>query len=61
MKTRVVTNWKSSLLGLILLIASGTMLCLKLLTGGEFIALLPTIVGLLLAPDSLFKSDGVMK
>lgn len=57
MKTRMVKNWKTSLLGLILLIASTTMLYMKVITGGEMIALLPTIVGLLCAPDSLFKRD----
>ena len=57
MKTRVVRNWKTSLLGLTLMIVSVTMLYMKIITGGEMIALLPTILGLLLAPDSLFRRD----
>ena len=57
MKTRVVKNWKTSLLGLALFIVSIAMLYLKILTGGEFIALLPTSVGLLCVPDSIFKRD----
>ncbi len=57
MKTRVVRNWKTSLLGLMLMIVSITLLYMKVITGGEMIALLPTILGLLLAPDSLFKRD----
>jgi len=55
MKTRVVTNWKSSLLGIVLLIISVVMLWLRVITGGEFIALLPTTLGLLYVPDSVFR------
>jgi hypothetical protein len=61
MKTRVVKNWKTSLLGLALLILSTMMLYLKVITGGEMIALLPTIVGLLCAPDSLLKGNRVTR
>jgi hypothetical protein len=61
MKTRVVRNWKTSLLGLMLMIVSITLLYMKVITGGEMIALLPTILGLLLAPDSLFRRDGRRK
>ncbi|MDD4589541.1 MAG: hypothetical protein PHG06_03780 [Parabacteroides sp.] len=56
MKTRVVKNWKTSLLGIILLVVSVILLFLKILTGGEFIALLPTILGLLYLPDEILKS-----
>jgi hypothetical protein len=55
MKSRVITNWKSSLLGIVLLIIAVAMLYLKIITGGEFIALLPTMIGLLCAPDSIFR------
>jgi Na+-transporting methylmalonyl-CoA/oxaloacetate decarboxylase beta subunit len=55
MKTRVVKNWKTSLLGIILLVVSVILVYLKILTGGEFIALLPTTIGLLCVPDSIFK------
>ena len=61
MKTRVVRNWKTSLLGLTLMIVSTTMLYMKIITGGEMIALLPTILGLLLAPDSVIKSNKVTR
>ena len=61
MKTRVVRNWKTSLLGLTLMILSVTLLYMKVITGGEMIALLPTILGLLLAPDSLFKGNKVTR
>ena len=59
MKTRVVKNWRTSLLGIILLIVSIVLLSLRIITGGEMIALLPTIVGLILAPDSLLKGNRV--
>jgi len=55
MKTRVVKNWKTSLLGVILLIVSIVLLSLRIITGGEMLALLPTIVGLLCAPDNLLN------
>ena len=61
MKTRVVTNWKSSLLGLVLLIVAVVMLYLRIITGGEMVALLPTIVGLLCAPDSIFNKVKIKK
>lgn len=61
MKTRVVKNWKTSLLGVILLIVSIVLLSMRILTGGEMLALLPTIVGLLCAPDSLLKGDRVTR
>lgn len=55
MKTRVIRNWKTSLLGIALLIVSVILLFLKLLTGGEFIALLPTIIGLIYLPDTILR------
>jgi len=55
MKKRVLCNWRTSLLGIILLIISVILLSLKILSGGEFIALLPTIIGLLIAPDNILK------
>ena len=55
MKTRIVKNWRTTLLGIILFIVSIVLLLFKTLTGGEFIALLPTILGLLFMPDSIFK------
>ncbi len=55
MKTRIVKNWRTTLLGLFLLAVAIVLLYLRTLTGGEFIALLPTILGLLFMPDSVFK------
>ena len=55
MKTRILRNWRSSLLGLTLLITIIALLILKILTGGEFIALLPTILGLIYVQDSIFR------
>ena len=55
MKTRILRNWRTSLLGLALLITTIILLFLKIITGGEFIALLPTILGLLYVQDSIFK------
>ena len=54
MKTRILRNWRSSLLGLTLLITIIALLILKILTGGEFIALLPTILGLIYVQDTIF-------
>ncbi len=56
MKTRLVKNWKTSLLGIILLIVTIFLLYQKILKGGEFIALLPTILGLLYLPDTILKN-----
>ena len=55
MKTRIVKNWRTTLLGTALLIIAIVLLIFKTLTGGEFIALLPTILGLLFVPDTVFK------
>lgn len=55
MKTCIVKNWRTTLLGLVLLAVAISLLYLRILTGGEFIALLPTILGLLFVPDSVFK------
>ena len=55
MKTRVIKNWKTSLLGIILLLVTIFLLYLKILNGGEFIALLPTILGLLCLPDEILR------
>jgi len=55
MKTRILRNWRTSLLGLALLIIVIVLLFLKTITGGEFIALLPTILGLLYIQDTVFN------
>ena len=57
MKTRILRNWRTSLLGLALLITTIILLFKQIITGGEFIALLPTILGLLYVKDSIFKTN----
>ncbi len=55
MKTRLFINWRSSLLGGALLVAMIILLSNRIITGGEFLAILPTILGLLYVPDTIFK------
>jgi hypothetical protein len=55
MKTRVIQNWQTSIIGIILLIHSSTLLCLRIITLSEFAAFFPTILGLLYVRDSIFK------
>jgi hypothetical protein len=55
MKTRVIQNWQSSVLGVILLILSSTLLGLRIISLSEFAAFFPTILGLLYVRDSVFK------
>jgi hypothetical protein len=56
MKTRLIRNWRTTALGILLLVITSVLLFLKILTGGEFIALLPTIIALLLSPDTILKN-----
>ena len=55
MKTRLFRNWRTSLLGGALLLTMILLLSNKIITGGEFVAILPTILGLLYVPDNIFK------
>ena len=55
MKNRILRNWRTSLLGLALLLTAIILLFKQIITGSEFIALLPTILGLLYVQDSIFK------
>jgi len=55
MKKRIISNWRTSLLGFILLATSVSLLYLRIMSGGEFIALLPTILGLLYLPDEVLR------
>jgi len=57
MKTRLFRNWRTSLLGGALLLTMILLLSNKIITGGEFVAILPTILGLLYVPDNVFKSQ----
>jgi len=56
MKTRIFQNWRSSLLGAILLIFSAIMLYLKIITFTEFTLFLPTVLGLFYVKDSIFRT-----
>ena len=55
MKTRLFHNWRTSLLGGALLVIMIILLSRGIITGGEFTAILPTILGLLYVPDNIFK------
>ena len=55
MKTRLFRNWRTSLLGGALLVIMIILLFMRIVTGGEFTAILPTILGLLYLPDTIFK------
>jgi len=58
MKTRIIQNWKSTLIGLCLLLMSGTLLWLKEITFTEFTAFLPTVLGLMYVKDAGFWEKG---
>jgi len=55
MKTRIFSNWRTSLIGLCLFIASLVLVFLKIITFAEFGAFLPTILGLIYVQDSVLK------
>jgi len=55
MKTRIIENWRSTVTGIFLFIMSSTLLFLKVITFTEYVAFLPTILGLLYVRDSVFK------
>ena len=57
MKTRLFRNWRTSLLGGALLVIMIILLFMRIVTGGEFTAILPTIMGLLYVPDTIFRSE----
>jgi len=57
MKRRLFSNWRTSLVGGALLVAMILLLSNKIITGGEFVAILPTILGLLYVPDTIFKNQ----
>ena len=57
MKTRILRNWRTSLLGGALLVIMIILLFMRIVTGGEFTAILPTILGLLYVPDNIFKTQ----
>lgn len=55
MKERIFNNWKTTALGIILLILAVVLLFMRIITMGEFSAFLPTILGLLYVRDTVFK------
>ena len=55
MKTRIFTNWRTSLLGVAFLLISPLLVVQKIIAWGEFMAFLPTIFGLLYVKDTIFQ------
>lgn len=56
MKERVINNWKTSVLGLVLLAFAGVLVWFGKITWGEFVAFIPTVAALLWAKDT-FLTD----
>jgi len=52
MKLRLIKSWRTSILGIVLLIVAIVLLFLKHIGFSEFTAFLPTILGLLYVKDS---------
>lgn len=57
MKTRVINNWRSTLIGLALLALATTLLWKQMITLSEFTAFLPTVLGLLWVRDGALKKS----
>jgi hypothetical protein len=57
MKTRIFTNWRTSVLGLILLIIATVLLFTRTITLAEFGAFFPTIISLLYVQDTVLQID----
>ncbi len=52
---RIFNNWKTTALGIILLILAVVLLFLRIITLGEFSAFFPTILGLIYVRDTVLK------
>lgn len=52
MKARLILSWRTSILGVLLLVVSVALLFLNHISFSEFTAFLPTILGLLYVKDS---------
>ncbi len=52
---RIFNNWKTTALGIILLILAVVLLFMRIITLGEFSAFFPTIIGLLYVQDTVFR------
>jgi hypothetical protein len=61
MKTRIVDSWRTTLIGMLLLVAAVVMFSGGWITKGEFLALIPTVAGLLFVPDSILKPNSKPK
>ena len=55
MKDRILNNWKTTGLGIILLILAVVLLFMRIITLGEFSAFFPTILGLIYVRDTVLK------
>jgi len=55
MKDRILNNWKTTVLGIILLILAVILLFMRIITLGEFSAFFPTILGLIYVRDTVMK------
>ena len=55
MKTRIFTNWRTSILGILLLFLMSLLLYLRSITAGEFTAFFPTILALLYVRDTVLQ------
>jgi len=58
MKVRLIQSWRTSILGIVLLIISTVLLFTKYIAFSEFTAFLPTILGLLYVKDSSLMNKG---
>jgi hypothetical protein len=58
MKTRVVKNWKSTVVGVGLLVGAGAFLWFGKITMGEFTAFVPVCAGFIWVKDSVFSTSG---
>ena len=61
MKERIFNNWKTSILGLILLSIAIVLLFMKIVTLGEFSSFFPTILGLLYVKDTILQANQTKK
>jgi hypothetical protein len=57
MKARLILSWRTSILGIVLLILSVILLFSRYIEFSEFTAFLPTILGLLYVKDSALMKN----
>ena len=63
MKDRIITNWKTSLIGLVIIVVGIVALFTKIIDGTGFIGFITTAVPLIVAKDTLLEglTGGVIK